>query len=144
MTLIEELLILAVVSLALHLWVLVVPTVIVPVRRLHLGAAGLALPGVVFLTNPRDGFALRHELAHQDQMRRFSPLGVALFLGVHYGGGALLELLIHRRRPRFSALWACNPLERDANTRAAENAPLPRLVWLGGAPPAPRSTDDSG
>ena len=138
MTLVEELLIVACVPLALHLWVLVMPTVVVPVRRIHLGAAGLALPGVVFLTNPRDGFALRHELAHQDQMRRFSPLGVALFLGVHYGGGALIELLIHRRRPRLYALWARNPLEREANARAAENAPLPYVLWLGGSPGPPQ------
>ena len=144
MTITHELLIVAVVPLALHLWVLVVPTCVVRVRRLHLGAAGLALPGVVFLVNPSDGFALRHELAHQAQMRRFSPLGVALFLGVHYGVGALLELLIHRRRPRFYALWARNPLEREANARAAENEPLPRLVWLGGAPPTPTARGDLG
>jgi len=144
LTIAEELLIASVVALALHLWVLVVPTLVVRVRRLHLGAAGLALPGVVFLVDPSDGFALRHELAHQAQMRRFSPLGVALFLGVHYGGGALIVLLVRRRRPRLHALWARNPLEREANARAAENAPLPRLLWLGGAPPTPRTARDPG
>ena len=136
MTLVEELLIVACVPLALHLWVLVMPTVVVPVRRIHLGAAGLALPGVVFLTNPRDGFALRHELAHQDQMRRFSPLGVALMLCAHYGWGGLRELLVHRRRPRLQVLWARNPLEREANARAAERAALPRLLWLRRGPRA--------
>jgi hypothetical protein len=144
MTIAEELLTVAAVALALHLWVLVVPTVVVPVRRLHLGAAGLALPGLVFLVNPGDGFALRHELAHQDQMRRFSPLGVALFLGVYYGIGALRALLIDRRRPRLYALWARNPLEREANARAAENAPLPRLLWLAGGPPTRRPPGSPG
>ncbi len=77
-------------------------------------------------------------------MRRFSPLGFALFLGVHYEGGALLDLLIHRRRPRFHVLWARNPLEREANAIAAENAQLPRLIWLWGAPPTLRTPGDSG
>ncbi|MBK8997610.1 MAG: hypothetical protein IPM35_17920 [Myxococcales bacterium] len=39
------------VNLVLWVWVLCVPTVVMKVRWLHLGAQGLALPGVILLRN---------------------------------------------------------------------------------------------
>jgi hypothetical protein len=82
-------------------WVLVMPPYVKRVRTLHIhGAVGLALPGIIFLTD--NGFSLpvlRHEYEHISQMRRYSPLGVAVILGWHYAVGFLLLVARHLRLP---------------------------------------------
>lgn len=108
------------VGAVLWLGLLVLPTVVVRVDRLHLGAYGLALPGVVFLVGDAGEGVLRHELEHQRQMLRYTPFGVAAFLGVWYGVGLL------RGRHTFRQLWEKNPLERGANAAMAGRDPLPR------------------
>lgn len=125
----SELVIAVAVNLALWAWVACVPTIVVPVRRLHLGARGLALPGLVLVTDRHDTTALQHELVHQQQMRRWSPLVVAAMLGVWYAGAGLTTWVATGRRPSFLSLWEKNPLEREANA-AARDRPLPRLLWL--------------
>ena len=45
-----DLIIVAVVTLALWAWVWLVPVRVIKVKRLHMGAKGLALPGLIFLT----------------------------------------------------------------------------------------------
>ncbi len=112
------------VGAGLWLVLLVLPTLVVRVDRLHLGAYGLALPGVVFLAGDAGEPVLRHELEHQRQMRRYSPFGVAAFLGVWYGVGLL------RRRHTFWQLWEMNPLERGANAAMAGHEPLPRTITV--------------
>jgi hypothetical protein len=110
------------VGAGLWLVLLVLPTLVVRVDRLHLGARGLALPGVVFLVGDAGEGVLRHELEHQRQMLRYTPFGVAAFLGVWYGVGLL------RGRHTFWQLWEKNPLERGANAAMAGRAPLPRTI----------------
>lgn len=122
-----DLALLAAADLALWLWVCLVPTAVIRVRRLHLGALGLALPGLVMLDR---GCAseriLRHELAHQRQMRRYTPLGVALALGWHYGWGFIRRRRLNREV--FWDLWRTNPLELEAIEAMDLTRPLPRLL----------------
>lgn len=102
------------VNAVLWTWVLFMPTRVVRVDSLYLGARGLALPGVVLLTKDAGEDVLRHELVHQQQYRRYSPLGVALFLGVWYGIGFMVGWRRGNGRALFQRLWAANPLERQA------------------------------
>jgi len=110
------------------LWVLIMPTQVIKVRRLPFGGLGLAFPGFIFLTdavwNER---VLRHELAHQRQFRKYSPLGATLLLCYYY----TKEFLRYRRRngnsPTPWILWNQNPLEIEANAAMNDNTPLPRL-----------------
>jgi hypothetical protein len=115
------------VILFLWVWVLSVPPYVKRVRSLrYTKASGLALPGLILLTDR--GFtkwALRHEYEHIRQMRRYSPLGVLLLLGWHYGLGYLLSIARHGRWPDFWQLWSENPLEKQANAAAWNNGPLP-------------------
>ncbi len=100
----------------LWLWIWLVPVKVIRVRRLwKSGALGMALPGVILLTPAGDlPRVLAHEMVHQRQFRRYSPLGTALLLGYYYG----LNLIRLRRSlgrwPRFWELWAANPLEIEA------------------------------
>jgi hypothetical protein len=89
------------------------PVVVVRARRLPMGAYGMAFLNVVFIRAGIDGQTIpsydcvyRHECGHVRQMRRYSPWGVALFLGGWYFWQCLV-----RRRP-FTEAWRLNPLER--------------------------------
>ena len=84
------------------------------VDRLHMGARGLALPGLVLLRYGETKMSLKHELTHIQQYRRYSPLGVALILGWHYGYGFYRQWRAGRSF-NFWTLWAKNPLEIEAN-----------------------------
>lgn len=109
----------------LWLWVWISPVIVVRVRWVPMGALGMALPGVILLRWDVGERVLRHELGHQDQLRRWSPLGIALYLGWYYGKGFLL----HRRvdRATFQRLYRANPLEKEACDRMDATTPLPRL-----------------
>jgi len=98
-------------------WLLVwLPPVVL---RLRPGAAlGMALPGLV-LVACWDDRILRHEFAHTRQMRRWSPLGMSLALGWHYGRALL-------RGQSFRAAYAANPVERAAEREAKRGMPLLR------------------
>jgi hypothetical protein len=123
----------AAVAICLILWALVfiAPPVVIKVDRLYAGATGLALPVFIFVVGDSNDEVLRHELAHHRQMRRYSPLGVALFLGAWYGLG-----LARRRRHHsslqdaFNELWDRNPLEKQANKAMKEDTPLPRRITI--------------
>lgn len=109
---------LATLALSAVLWLICLrPPTVYETPLLPPGAKGLALPGLIFLTpglrEPERTRVLRHEHEHQRQMRRYSPLGVALFLGWHYLGGALWARL-RGRRVSFMELYNANPLERQA------------------------------
>ena len=113
--------------LLLWLWILVFPPILIKVKRLHFGAKGLSLPGFIFLhTDYFHESVLRHELAHQAQMRRYSPIGVALILGYYY----LPVLLRSGLRPNaaFWAAWSKNPLEVEANEAMQSTEALPRVI----------------
>jgi len=125
------LLLLLATNLTLWLWVWRVPPIVLTVRSLPLGGLGLALPGLILL---QDVYAtepvLRHELVHQQQMRRYSPLGTSLLLGWHYGVGFLR--LRRMGRVAFWSLWATNPLEHEALRGMNRTEPLPKLIdWRG-------------
>lgn len=109
-------------------WVMVFPVVVIQVPRLHLEARGLALPGFILATPYLGEAGLRHEMAHQKQYRKWSPLGVAAFLGWHYGKGYLQGYLRHKRWPSFWSLWQTNPLEIEANAAMEAGQPIPRHV----------------
>lgn len=98
-------------------WVLVwLPPMVV---RFRPGPAlGMALPGLVLVAR-WDEHILRHEFAHIRQMRRWSPLGAALFLGWHYGR-ALLQ------GKRFFEAYHSNPMEQGAEREAKRALPLMR------------------
>jgi len=112
------------VNLFLWAWIAVVPALVVRVRRVPFGALGMALPGLILLRRDQGDSVIRHELVHQDQMRRWSPLGAALLLGLFYGRG----FLRHRRldRSTFMQLYAQNPMELEANRLMFEDKPLLR------------------
>jgi hypothetical protein len=124
-----EISVIVAVNLVLWLWVLLMPTRVVLVQRLHVsGAGGLALPGVIFLTassfNER---ILRHEYTHIRQMKRYSPFGVAILLGFGYLRLAAIHIVRHRSRPSFWQLYKQHPLEREAFAAMEKNDPLGRL-----------------
>ncbi len=112
------------VNLFLWAWIALLPVMVVRVRRVPFGALGMALPGLVLLRRDQGDSVIRHELVHQGQMRRWSPLGAAVLLGLFYGRG----FLRHRRldRATFMRLYAQNPLELEANRLMFEDKPLPR------------------
>ena len=110
------------------LWVWIMPTQVISVKRLPLGGLGLALPGFIFLTKPVwNESTLRHELAHQRQFRKYSPLGAALLLNYYYANEFLRYRLKTGNSPSLLTLWHKNPLEIEANAVMADNTPLPRL-----------------
>lgn len=112
----------------LWVWVLVVPPRAVRVRTLHVpGAKGLALPGYVLIAQDwwDDEGVVRHELEHLAQMRRYSPLGVAMMLGWHYGVATFALRLRTGRWPSFKERWESNPLEQGAIRAMAATGPLP-------------------
>jgi hypothetical protein len=121
------------------IWVGLVPTVVIRVRRLPVqGALAVALPGLIALTPGAEHESIiRHELQHQKQMRRYSPLGASLLLAKHYLLSALVQRLRSGTWPSFWALWSSNPLEREANAAMRSSDPLPRLI--GWPAPQPRS-----
>ena len=128
-----ELLIVLAVGFGPWIWVLLIPPVVIFVKRLHFnGAVGLALPGVILLTDTTNAKqVLRHELTHQKQMRSYSPLGVAALLGWHYGRGFVRHFFHYHRVPSFWQLWRENPLEKEANLAMNLDEPLPRMIFLG-------------
>jgi len=130
-----ELSVILAVNLVLWLWVLLMPTRVVLVPRLHVSRAkGLALPGVIFLTaSSFNEEALRHEYTHIRQMKRYSPFGVALLLGFGYLRLASIHLVKHRSRPTFWQLYKQHPLEREAFAAMEKKDSLGRLS--GSIPP---------
>jgi hypothetical protein len=121
-----------VILLGLWLWVLLAPIRVKKVQRISYfnGARGLTLPGFIILVEDTPGRmdeALRHELAHFSQLRKYSPLGVAMVLGWHYGFGYVKGLIRNGHWPKFKELWDANPLEIEANKAKDSSAPLPSL-----------------
>jgi hypothetical protein len=118
----------------LWIWVLLVPfTVVVHIPRLYMRARGLALPGIIIITPGMGECILRHELKHQQQFRRYSPLGATLLLGYHYSRDFLLGRWRNGRWPSFLELWARNPLEMEANAAMNNSDPIRSIELFGGA-----------
>ena len=106
------------------LWALMfLPPKIFTVERLHMGGLGLALPGMLFIVEGEPVSTLHHEQTHTLQMRRYSPTGVALYLGWHYGTGLLWQKITGRPL-NFRTLWKSNPLEIEANENMYDDTPL--------------------
>ena len=114
-------------NLFLWAWVWLVPTLVLRVRFLPAGILGLALPGLVLVRKEAYTWRLlRHELTHVRQMRRWSPLGLALAQGCNYLVRPLVILVTERRRPGMSELYYSNPREREAFAAMDGDGPLPR------------------
>ncbi len=122
-----DLAIISIINLALWLHLLLRPPTVLYIKRLHLGGKGLALPNLILLTHDvaDDSAVLRHEYTHIQQMKRYTPIGVALMLGWHYGRGYLIHILKYRSLPSFISLWRTNPLEIEANQKMHLDTPLP-------------------
>ena len=104
------------------LWALMfLPPKIFTVNRLHMNGLGLARPGMLFIVKWQPGSTLHHEQTHVLQMRRYSPAGVSLYLGWHYGTGLLWQKITGRPL-NFWSLWHSNLLEREANDRMYEGS----------------------
>ena len=89
------------------------PVLVVRTGRLPMGAHGMAVLNFVFIrkgidanSTPSYSYVYRHEFGHVCQMRRFSPWGVALFLGGWYFWQCIMK------RKAFAKAWRFNPLER--------------------------------
>ena len=111
------------VSILFNLWtywliwaLMFLPPKIFTVDRLHMGGLGLALPGMLFIVKGEPTSTLHHEQTHILQMRRYSPAGVAMYLGWHYGTGLLWQKVTGRPL-NFWTLWENNALEIEANKR---------------------------
>jgi len=115
-------------GVVLWAWVLLVPPYVVRVRRLYFGAGGLAVPGIIFLTDRRFDYpTLRHEYEHIRQMKRYSPLGLGVALGWYYGKGFLMGRFKKGRWPCLWELWRNCPIEREANDAMKSAESLPRI-----------------
>ena len=86
-------------NLLLWAWVWLIPTRVILVSRLWIkGAQAMAFPGFILICqNAFNERVLRHEFAHIEQMRRYSPAGVALLLAFGYVRLFVQHLL--RERP---------------------------------------------
>ncbi|MEI7904986.1 MAG: hypothetical protein WCI43_06195 [Candidatus Firestonebacteria bacterium] len=107
---ITSLIIFAAVNIILWIWVAVVPTFAFSPKWFPESARGMApFPGIVLvgLNWRKDESVLAHELHHQVQMKRYSPLGVAILLGWQYIVGII-------RGKRGRALYRSIPLEAEA------------------------------
>ena len=109
------------------LWALCfLPPLVYPTRDLPMGAHGLALPGLILIRpeyQDRERL-LSHEFTHIKQLRRWSPLGLSLYMAWHYGP-VFFELFRgrHQALRRFFELYKTNPLEREANEAMEAGAP---------------------
>jgi len=116
------------INATLWIWVCFATVRVKEHNHLPMGGYGLALPGFIFLNSSHwNESVLRHELEHQRQMRKYSPLGVALLIGWHYGKGFLWGRIKNGSWPTFTSLWATNPLEIQANAAMNNSTPLPPL-----------------
>ena len=116
------------ISILVYLWMhwlfwalMFLPPKIFTVDRLHMGGLGLALPGMVFIVDGEPLSTLHHEQTHTLQMRRYSPTGVAMYLGWHYGTGLLWQKTTGQPL-NFWTLWKSNPLELEANDRMYDDS----------------------
>lgn len=108
--------------LILEIMLRIKPVRVVNVSKLHIKEAkALALPGYIFLTPDVQGCqsVIRHEMTHQDQMKRYTILDMSCILGWHYGFGMVKSFFRNPKgfsmRNTFWRLWHTNPLEIEAN-----------------------------
>ena len=112
------------VNLFLWGWVWVVPVLVVFVNWLPGIAKGAApFPGIVVIKRVDEDKSqtLLHEFKHQDQMKKYSPLVVAVFLGWYYGKGLLLG-------KKIGELYDANPLEVEAYSSMYKGKKLPKYI----------------
>lgn len=90
------------------------PPKILVIDKIHMGARGLALPGLILIRRGEPDSTLRHEMVHIRQYRRYTPFGVSCVLAWHYGFGFLRQKM-RGEKLCFWSLWRINPLEKEAN-----------------------------
>jgi hypothetical protein len=100
--------------------------------RFRVPAGGLALPGLIFLSDEvlNSGEAhltsvMRHEMVHIQQMRRYSPFVTALMLAYHYA-----PWLRRPTQAHMMELYHKNPLEIKAHAKMSIPTPLMKHVNL--------------
>ena len=106
----NQILILLAINAVLWILVALVPTFAFSPKWFPSAARGMApFPGIVIVgINWRgDESVLAHELHHQVQMKRYSPLGVAILLAWQYIAGII-------KGKRRMALYRSIPLEAEA------------------------------
>ncbi len=111
-----DIILLLFINLLLWLWCCFRPPHVIKLSRFPIQSVnGLALPGLIFLSeNAFNEDVLRHEFIHIQQMRRYSPLGVAIILLVGYLYLFFKYLKTHHRVPRFFDIYVEHPIEREA------------------------------
>ena len=89
------------------------PVKVIRVKRLPMGAYGMAFLNLILIrkgidetSTPSYAYVHRHEYEHIRQLRRYSPWGCALFLGLWYFWQCIVK------RKAFQEAWRLNPLER--------------------------------
>jgi hypothetical protein len=114
------------------LWALCfLPPLVYPTRDLPMGAHGLALPGLILIRpeSPQRERIIAHEYTHIRQLRRWSPLGLSLYMGWYYSPVLTGPLRGQRGGlARFIELYRANPLEAEANRAMSEAAPY-RVIF---------------
>lgn len=123
-----ELFLVLVPNFLLWLVIIISPVIVIKVRSIRypwLKPKGLTFLHIILIE--KESFnqtILRHELVHVSQQRRFSPLGLALFMFLHY-----LYLFIRYRS--FSEVYRRSLLEKEANSKMYDfNKPLPRILYV--------------
>lgn len=119
----------AIVMLATWAPVVLCPPIVILVDRIRLLPARVV--GYCFMMMiqiRRDSYhalVLRHELEHLRQIRLFSPLGMGLFLLIHYGW-------LFLRHRRFGAVYEKSWIEKKARQAMMRATPLPRYILIDG------------
>ncbi len=125
--LVEELLIIMVLNLLLWGMILIVPPIVIRVKRIKYPKFtpwGLSVLNLIFVVREKESEPLiRHELAHVRQQQLFSPFGMAILMLVHYSW-----LFIRFRSSKL--VYAHSVFERLANEAMSENGPLPNIFYI--------------
>lgn len=115
-------------SVVIITWLLqwIIPPIVIKVNSIFNSNKFSGLCFLFFVFIRRDKYSdsiLRHEFAHYRQQRYFSPMGLALFLFIHY-----TYLIIKHRS--LSAAYQKSIIEKHANDEMKLNKPLPFHINL--------------
>lgn len=104
--------------------VYIFPPIVIRVKKLPMRARGLCALSFIFLKHNESESTLRHELQHWYQQRKYTPIGVSIFLGYYYFKSIIIQ------RKSFWNAWRNNPLEKKALAVMYSTKPLPKIWYL--------------